>query len=255
LRDPEVGLVNCCYRLANPSTLATHWEAVAVNTDFWSGVLQSQSILPLDFAMGAVMVTRREQLDKIGAFESLADYLADDYQLGNRIVRLTGKRIVLCPVVVDCISAPARWHAVWAHQLRWARTIRVSKPGPYAGSILNNGTLWPLLWFLMCPSKWSAITCAVCVTARIVTAQMLQARLGSVRGQLWYWWLVPVKDLLQCVLWAAAISGSHIKWRGQRFRVRRNGKLVPAYSQLYQRSVTAALMTGGDGALRRPPHP
>ncbi len=61
-------------------------------------------LAPLDFALGAVMVTRREQLAKIGGFEALADYLADDFQLGNRIVRIAGKRIALCPVVVDCLS-------------------------------------------------------------------------------------------------------------------------------------------------------
>jgi len=32
------------------------------------------------------------------------------------------------------------------HQLRWARTIRVCQPFPFFMSILNNSTLWPLLW-------------------------------------------------------------------------------------------------------------
>src|SRR5262249_24729 len=88
LDDNEVGLVNCFYRLANPSTAAMRWEALAVNADFWSQVLQSLSLGPLDFALGAVMAIRREELEKIGGFEALADYLADDYHLGNRVVRL-----------------------------------------------------------------------------------------------------------------------------------------------------------------------
>ena len=52
----EIGLVNCFYRLANPSTTAMHWEAVAINADFWSQVLQSQTLKPLDFALGAAML-------------------------------------------------------------------------------------------------------------------------------------------------------------------------------------------------------
>src|SRR5207248_2050642 len=79
------GLVNCFYCLANPTTLAMQWEAIAINADFWSQVLQSQSIKPLDFALGAVMVTRRKQLEEIGGFAALVDCLADDYQLGNRL--------------------------------------------------------------------------------------------------------------------------------------------------------------------------
>ncbi|MEO6182472.1 MAG: glycosyltransferase, partial [Verrucomicrobiota bacterium] len=130
LADEKVGLVNCFYRLANPSTIAMHWEAIAINADFWSQVLQSQTLKPLDFALGAAMATRRAQLKQIGGFESLVDFLADDYQLGNKIAR-TGKQIVLSPVVVECWEAPMNWKRVWVHQLRWARTIRVCQPAPF----------------------------------------------------------------------------------------------------------------------------
>jgi hypothetical protein len=50
-----VGLVHCFYQLANPTTPAMRWEAIAINADFWSQVLQSRSLKPLDFALGAVM--------------------------------------------------------------------------------------------------------------------------------------------------------------------------------------------------------
>jgi ceramide glucosyltransferase len=159
---PEIGLVNSFYRLANPATLAMRCEAVAINADFWSQVLQGQTLEPLDFALGAVMTTRRDQLAKIGGFEALADYLADDFQLGNRIVR-AGGRIALCPVVVDCFSPAMGWREVWRHQLRWSRTIRVCKPLPYAFSILSNATFWPLLWLLARPVPAVALAAGCCV--------------------------------------------------------------------------------------------
>ena len=226
LGDVTVGLVNCFYRLANPSTPAMRWEAVAINADFWSQVLQGQSIAPLDFALGAVMATHREQLAEIGGFESLADHLADDFHLGNRIARSCAKRIALCPVVVDCLSAPMTWRQVWEHQLRWARTIRVCKPGPYAASILGNATLWPLVWAIMEPTKPALLMLGACVLVRIVSAVTLQARFGKVAGQIEYWWLVPIKDLLQFALWVNAYSGNHVVWRGQRFRLQRDGRLI-----------------------------
>ncbi len=225
LCEPEVGLVNCFYRLADPVTLAMRWEAIAINADFWSQVLQQQTLQPLDFALGAVMTTRREQLKTIGDFESLADYLADDFQLGNRIVR-AGSRIALCPVVVDCLSASMNWREAWGHQLRWARTIRVCKPLPYAFSILSNATLWPLLWVVAQPARGVLITFAVCLFVRIVMAQILQKRLSPTGKQGWFWWLVPVKDLLQVALWICAFFGNHIIWRGHRFHLQRDGRLV-----------------------------
>ena len=130
-----------------PSTPAMHCEAIAINADFWSQVLQAATLKPLDFALGAVMLTRRKLLEEIGGFTALANCLADDYQLGHRIAQ-NGHRIALCPVVVECWNPPMNWRDVWKHQLRWARTIRVCQPAPYFFSILSNATLWPLLWLV-----------------------------------------------------------------------------------------------------------
>jgi len=223
LRDPNVGLVNCFYRLANPVTLAMRWEALAVNADFWSQVLQGKTLAPLDFALGAVMITRRAQLTAIGGFEALANHLADDFQLGNRIFR-AGASIALCPVVVDCLTSPQTWGQVWAHQLRWARTIRVSKPLPYAASIISNATLWPLLWLAITPGKWSLITLGASLVLRIASAYDLEKRLCPEQRS--FPWLAPIKDLLQTALWASAFLGHHVTWRGQRFRLRRDGTLL-----------------------------
>ncbi len=226
------GLVNCFYCLANPTTLAMHWEAVAINADFWSQVLQSQSLKPLDFALGAVMAVRRQQLEEIGGFAALADCLADDYLLGNRIAR-RGYRIALSTVVVECWSAPMGWGDVWKHQLRWARTIRVCQPVPYFFSILGNATLWPLAWLAAKPSTISLVTAIICLALRTAAALDLQARLlrstCTEHGPpvtISRWWLVPLKDLLQALIWLLAFVGSRIEWRGERMRLRRDGTLA-----------------------------
>ena len=200
------------------------WEAIAINADFWSQVLQSQSLKPLDFALGAVMVTRRKHLEEIGGFKALTDCLADDYQLGNRIAR-KGHRIALCPVVVECWDPPMTWRAVWKHQLRWARTIRVCQPAPYFFSILSNATLWPLLWLLLAPAKGSLTIFAAVLCVRIFTALDLQSRLTRSLGHAPFLWLAPFKDLLQAGIWLCAFAGNHIEWRGQPYRLRRDGTL------------------------------
>ena len=225
LNDARVGLVNCFYRLANPTSLAMQWEAIAINADFWSQVLQSQSLKPLDFALGAVMATRRGQLQQIGGFAALADCLADDYQLGKRIAT-GGYRIVLSPVVVECWSEPMSWAAVWKHQLRWARTIRVCQPAPYFFSILSNATLWPLLWLALAPAALSLGFAAGCGWVRIGTAWDLQRRLNGRPGPLGRAALVPLKDLLQVAIWCSAFLGNRIEWRGERLRLRPDGTLV-----------------------------
>jgi ceramide glucosyltransferase len=161
----------------------------------------------------------------VGGFTALADCLADDYQLGNRIAR-RGYSIALAPVVAECWSAPMGWAAVWKHQLRWARTIRVCQPAPYFFSVLSNATFWPLLWLIVKPSP-PVLACAlVCILIRVLTALNLQQRLTRRRPPYALGWLVPIKDLLQAAVWLLAFAGNRIEWRGERMRLRRDGTLV-----------------------------
>ncbi len=246
LEDQRVGLVNSFYRLANPATRAMQWEAIAINADFWSQVLQAQTLKPLDFALGAVMLVRRPALAYIGGFKALADCLADDYQLGNRLAR-NGHRIVLCPVVVECWDAPADWTAVWKHQLRWARTIRVSQPMPYFFSILSNAGFWAILWLALELSNMTVRTIAstgahggatvvalpvgllgslACLAVRLILAHDLQRRFTPGGGLVSPFWLVPVKDVLQAAIWLGAFLGNTVEWRGRRMKLRPDGTLV-----------------------------
>jgi ceramide glucosyltransferase len=223
------------------------WEAIAINADFWSQVLQSKTLKPLDFALGAVMVMRRAHLKEIGGFEVLVNCLADDYQLGNRMER-NGHSIALSTVVVECWDPPMDWREVWNHQMRWARTIRVCRPISYFFSILSNAGFWALLWLVwggwlqiqqVQYEAWasgSTITMPIvpgfvaalgCLAVRIVIAIDLQRRLARTSGHSVYFWLVPIKDLLQAALWFGAFAGDRIDWRGEKFRLRRDGTLVP----------------------------
>jgi ceramide glucosyltransferase len=249
LSNPEVGLVNCFYAMTNCLAPAMKWEAVAINADFWSQVLQSRTLKPMDFALGAVMATRRTVLTEIGGFEPLAGYLADDYQLGRRIFQ-TGRRIELCSTVVSSRSDAQGWRSVWAHQLRWARTIRVCQPGPYFLSILSNATVWPLalLGFALgigITTQWclspavggpylratlgiGGLLPVICLWLRVSSARDLYRRLiaqvaaeEKVPGA----GLILMKDLLNVGLWALAFLGNRVIWRGQTLRVRPGGKL------------------------------
>ena len=225
LAAPGAGLVNCFYRLANPATTAMRWEAIGVNADFWSQVLQARSLTPVDFALGAAMTMPASILRQIGGFAPLADYLADDYELGRNIAR-TGGRIEFSSAVVDCREAPLGWREVWKHQLRWARTLRVCRPWSYFASVLGNATLWPLLWVLSANNPMAAPFFLVALLFRIVSAAQQQKRLTRSDAHSVYWWLTPVKDLLEVMIWAAAFWGNHIEWGGERYRILAGGKLL-----------------------------
>lgn len=227
LEDLAVGLVNCLYCQPEAPTLAMRWTSVAINADFWTQVLQSNSIKPQDFALGAVMITRRREVDAIGGFLSCIDYLADDYQLGRRIAQLE-RLIQLSPVVVECRSPRMNWSHVWDHQLRQARTIRVCQPVPYFVSILNNVTLWSVLWLVAAPAPPTLAGVLVAQLIRCATALHSESRLCRTRVRKALFWTIMLKDLLHFGTWAAAFLGNRVDWRGERFVLRAGGRLERA---------------------------
>jgi len=220
LQDLRIGLANCFYRLANPSGLAMHLEAIGVNADFWSQVLQSRSLKPLQFALGAVMATRRSNLAQIGGFAGLADCLADDYQLGRNIVQL-GYRIEFAPVVVETDLGAESWAQTWRHQLRWSRTIRVSRPSGYYGYAITHATFWSMV--AMGSHHWWAggIAMGMRMTAGVLvgTVVLKDRKVGK------DFWLIPLRDLFGFAVWLVGIFGRHVDWRDRRLRLRADGSI------------------------------
>ncbi|MGB9604299.1 MAG: glycosyltransferase, partial [Bryobacteraceae bacterium] len=140
LDEPGAGLVTCLYR-GEGQGLASRFEALAIATEFAPGVLVAPLLGVSEFALGATMAFRAADLARAGGFESVADYLADDYQLGRRICSL-GLRVVLAPVVITTYLANKGWRQAWRHQVRWARTVRFCRRGGYLGMPVTMATLW-----------------------------------------------------------------------------------------------------------------
>ena len=169
LADPKVGLVTCLYR-ANATTFAARFEGLGVSTDFAPSALVARLVGVDEFAMGSTLAFRKADLEKIGGFAAIGDYLADDYQLGHRIHKL-GLKCVLSDVIVDT-SLGGSWLSVWRHQVRWARTIRVSRPGGYVGLPITNAMVWMIILAIL--GRWDLV------------AAVLVLRLGMAVSAGWY---------------------------------------------------------------------
>jgi ceramide glucosyltransferase len=212
-------VASCLYRLSGARNLAMRIEEFMANSDFWSQVLQSLALKPMDFALGAAMTITRSELTLIGGFRAIVDYLADDFQLGNR----ANGKVALCPLIVECRSSAMTWRQVWAHQLRWVRTIRACQPVPFFFSILSNPTLWPMAWAVSSGAWLPAIGMLV---LRGIGGAWLESKFTR-RFIASSFILAPLSDLLRSLLWLLSFMGNRIYWGGKWFRVISGGKLVP----------------------------
>lgn len=224
MRDSRVGAVTCMCHSLSKGWMGT-LEALREATEFCPSVLVANQLEGMKFGLGSAILTRREVLDRMGGFLSIADYLADDYLLGNRIAQ-AGYTVVLSNVVVEHELSLRRWRDLILRQIRWNRGIRVCRPMGYGGLFLTHGLPMSLLFLLF--TGFSAVgwtLLAATGSARLAMAYFIGAGCFSDRAAKRYLWLTPIQDLLSFGLWCAGLFGSRIHWRGQSFRLTKDGKL------------------------------
>ncbi len=217
-----VGMVTALYHGRAHGTLAARLEALGIATDFMPGVLLARMIeRGLHFGLGSTLAVSREALEKSGGLLPLVDRLADDYELGARIAG-AGYRIELCPEVVETAVPAYGWRGFVEHQLRWLRTVRMSRPGGYAGLVFTHALAWALLNVLASgASALSIWILCMCFFLRLAQAMSIGAGVLADRQVIETLWLLPVRDLLAIALWVAGFAGDTIVWRGQRFALDR----------------------------------
>ena len=226
LRDPQVGLVTCLYRGVAAGTLGSKLEALGIATDFAPGVLSARYLEGgLRFGLGSTLAFRRAELEAIGGFEAILDYLADDYELGKRIAN-TGKRVELSSATVATFLPAYTLGEFWRHQLRWWRTIRDARRWGYSGLLFTFGLPWALLTVVAARSSaWAWTLFAATVVARLLSGMGTASWALDDRGVAANILLLPLRDFIAPLVWAAGLFGSRIHWRGDDFTVK-SGRLT-----------------------------
>lgn len=220
--NARTGLVTCLYR-AHAESAVSLVEALGIATEFAPSVLVARLLGMADFALGSTMALRASTLQEIGGFQAIAGYLADDYQLG-RHVTARGYRVEFSPAVVETGGGPTSWNAMWRHQLRWARTVRVSQRAGYVGSVVTQASFWAVIAFA--GGQWWAGTAAL--AARILAGLAVGGVILKDRN-VWRWfWLMPLRDLFGFAVWVGGCFGDIVYWRGRKLRLRADGRISEA---------------------------
>lgn len=223
--DQQVGLVTSLYRTSRVHGIATAVEATGFTVEMIPNVMVALQLEGLSFALGASMAVRRQALAAMGGFEALSDYLADDYQLGNKVHR-AGWRIALDDCFVESMLSSENLAVTFSRQLRWARTMRVSRPGGYLASGVTLPFPAAMLAMLIAPSPATALASLLLLYGVRLGVSTIYSRCFVRDGLLPRWlWLIPLRDMLAFFSWALSFLGNRVEWRGSRFLLKPGGKL------------------------------
>jgi len=223
--DPSVGVASCFYRGIAENNVWAELEAVGTASDFFAGALVAEWKEGITFALGASVATTKSWLSRIGGYEALANLLADDYEIGNRIYQAGGKVLLSREPVWTMYPAQGA-KGFWEHQVRWARTVRLCRPLSFLGLLFTHGLPWAIVAALVAPAAWISVTYLLAylilrsVMAWVVGVwgvgdDVLQRRI----------WLVPVRDVLNFAVWLAGFASNRVTW-GDLEYVMKDGKMM-----------------------------
>lgn len=221
LAESKTGAVTCLYKGAPIPGLASKLGALFINDWFLSSAVVDARMREVTYCFGPVSAVRRDALEAIGGFAGLVSHLADDHMMG-RLIAEAGYRVCLADVVVDTVVAED-WRSLFAHELRWARTVKAVKPGEqFLSGITEPLPLIVLLLFNQGWVGWLAIIGLVAL--RMVLHLALRARFDLGRSEPW---LVPLRECLSFVVWVASFCGSNVRWRNRDFAIASGGQMIP----------------------------
>ncbi len=222
----NAGLVTSLYRISDPVSSGAALESLTIALDFIPSVLVARQLEGVTFGLGASMLLSKEAIGEIGGLKAIADYLADDYQIGNRLWR-KGRRIILSKYIVEDIAGDMTVSDYLVHQLRWARTYRASRPWGFFGYGITH--IFPLSLLLIAaggPTACSLSALSAAIILRLLQAWAAHRYVIGSRGWLRWLYLLPVKDVCAFAIWAWSFAGRKVRWRGASYQIGKGGLLI-----------------------------
>jgi ceramide glucosyltransferase len=222
-QDARVGMVTCPYLAIAQRGFWWKLDALGMNTQFIGGVLVARMLEGMKFALGPAIAVRRSVLAEMGGIETLNDYLAEDFVIGQTADRL-GHRVILSSYRIEHHIGGGDFWSNMQHRLRWVRSTRRSRPSGYVGELFTNPLPLALALCLWERRLWPVAVAAVLLRAAagwIAMYRVLRGRL-TIRQ----WLCVPLQDLLSFFFWIAGFFGTTVLWRGRQYQLGRDGRIA-----------------------------
>jgi ceramide glucosyltransferase len=221
--NDRVGMVTCVYRGKNAAGFWAGLTAIGMSVEMTAGVLVANLLEGMKFGLGPTIAVKKEAVNKIGGYEVLGDYFANDFMIGNLIDK-AGYRVVLSEHVIDHVVSQKNFKKMWENQVRWAKSTRYSRPKGHFGSALIFAMPYGLLGLaaailLGLPGLGLALLGAALLN-RIIESWVVGW--GVVRDPiaLKQIWMFPLRDLLGFIVWVASYTGATAAWRDSRYELR-----------------------------------
>jgi ceramide glucosyltransferase len=220
-----VGAVTCYYFGQARAGYWSRLAAMGISYGFLPNVAIGVALGLAHPCMGSTIALNRNVLEEIGGFQAFVNSLADDYEIGHA-VRSKGHKVVLPDFALAHGCDEQSLRALFAHELRWAVTIRCMDPLGHVGSVVTHPLAWAVIGtVLLGVPAYGLSILAAAAAARLWLIRSVDRTVGVSSGP---WQGLLLRDILSFGVFACSLFARRVDWRGSSFTISSNGRLSPA---------------------------
>jgi len=226
IQDPSVGIVTNLIRGKGNNSLGSILENLNLNFFVLGGTCFLYHFFRFAAVTGKSILMRRKDLEKIGGFSSVENFLAEDQILEKKFKRL-GRKIILSHLPINSNTSGRTFSRFFNRNVRWSQ-MRVQLGGiGYLSELMVNPVLFAtLLCFISLFSAFS-LKFLVAISIFKIIVESIQGKLIQTQAGFFSYLLAPIKDLIIGVIWFIPFFKTSVEWRGSKFRLRRYTELEP----------------------------
>jgi ceramide glucosyltransferase len=212
------------YRFVNLVSWPQRCDAMGVLIGLWPGIALVRRYGSVGFTLGACTLFHRDSLAAIGGWEAFGNELAEDQQLGERLVK-SGQRIHLSRQIATLDCDAMSWGDYWRHQRRVAITYRAANPAGFAGVLFTFGPVFGILGVLILWSDpWMLAAAGLAFVARAWrVGRSLRLLDFPVPGA---FFALAIASSVEALCWLLSWFSTRVWWSGRWWRVGFRGGLT-----------------------------
>jgi ceramide glucosyltransferase len=233
-QDPSVGLVSNPIRGVGSRNLGALFENLHLNSFIIGSVSFLDRFLGMPCVVGKSMLMKKTELEALGGLTAFKDILAEDFIIGREMHR-SGKRVVLSNHLIDNVNEYWGVKRFLNRHTRWGKLRWKIGGAKYCSELIANSVFIAALPVIFSgPSRLTLSFFAAVSLIKMLGDALLGGALHAQStascapqpSPLAYL-LVPLKDLVIGVLWFAPLLSSTVVWRGNRYVIGKDSRLLP----------------------------
>jgi len=223
--DENVGLVTATIRGKGAKNIFSLMENIHLNTFVAPSVLAASKLANISIVIGKAILIPKILLDKIGRFESLKNYLAEDYWMGIKIEEL-GYKVKTSTVFVENINENISLSKLLNRHSRWAKMRSKIRLSTYLLESLSNPISASFIFALFLHNEFGLKQLfSVIILKSIIDFISLKIIKSDIK--LHQIVIIPIKDLILGLLWYVPFFNTEVTWRNNSFKIEKHSLLHP----------------------------